>query len=463
MARRLHAWLVPALVWPLAERFGGRRMWTELQRLRALQWRSLEELEARALNRMQGLVVHAARHVPYYRDLFQHAGVGSGQLHTLADLALFPITTKADLRRDFPGRTTAENLPVHRQRTMMTSGSTGLPFTFFWDRACADALFGAYLFALEWAGTALWDTRIQIASPAYFYTNVMPASRLRQALRRALLGEHTYNLPAHELTAARFRALVESFAPEQRYFMRGYPSSIAHLVAQLGAADPPLPCYPKVVMTYAETLTAANAAHIQERLRCAVVNYYSSWEVPQIAQTCPDYPALLHINTERVWLRVVRPDGTMAPAGEVGRVVVTDLANEVMPLINYSLGDRAAAGGPCPCGRGFPTLASLEGRDTEGLRLPDGRQVSSGVLGQFLAFVLGAIPYIWEYQVVQAALDEVALHVVGTEKFSAEFARTLQEQLAVFLGPDVRVTILPVAQIPLESSGKRLIIKSLLS
>ena len=46
-----------------------------------------------------------------------------------------------------------------------------------------------------------------------------------------------------------------------------------------------------MVITFAETLTATNAASIRRAFRCEVVNYYSSWEVPQMAQTCPDNPA----------------------------------------------------------------------------------------------------------------------------------------------------------------------------
>jgi phenylacetate-CoA ligase len=213
-------------------------------------------------------------------------------------------------------------------------------------------------------------------------------------------------------------------------------------------------------MTYAETLTAADAASIRRAFHCEVVNYYSSWEVPQIAQTCPDNPQVLHVNSDRVILRVVRPDGTPASPGESGHVVVTDLANYVMPFINYFIDDQAVTGPPCPCGRGFPTIASLEGRGMEVIRTPRGRQINGGVLGQFLAFVLGVIPSIWEYQAVQNASDEVTLRVVPTAQFAPEFARTLQGELETFLGPGMRVAIESVDCIPLEPSGKRLIIKS---
>ena len=458
-----YAWLVPRLVFPLSERLAGRRMWTEVCRLRDLQWRSQEELEARAVAKLRQLLIHAGTQVPYYRDLFKHTGLEPEAVRTSLDLAAVPITTKTDLRRHFPQHTVADNLPAHRRRRMMTSGSTGLPFEFYWDRASADALLGAYLFSLEWAGASIWDTRLAIASPSYFYTNVIGTSRCRQMARWIALGERTVNLSAIDLTAAKFQMVVHRLGRQGRYFLRGYPSSTVHLAMQLLEEGTELLAYPKVVITYAETLTATNAASLRCAFHCAIVNYYSSWEVPQIAQTCPDNPEVLHVNTERVILRVVRPDGTTAAPGELGRVVLTDLANSVMPFINYGIGDWAVVGPPCSCGRGFPTLTRLEGRDTEVIQTPGGKQINGGVLGQFLAFVIGAIPYIWEYQAVQTAPDEIIVRVVPNTRFTPEFARTLQGELEVFLGPGVRVTIEPVDRIPLEPSGKRFIIKSLLA
>jgi phenylacetate-CoA ligase len=219
----MYRWLVPRIVWPLSERLVGRRMWTEMCRLRELQWRPTAELEARALDRLRALLTHATMHVPYYRDLFQQAAIRPGDIRTLADLSHLPVATKAGLRTDFPVRTTADNLPVSQRQAMLTSGSTGLPFEFYWDRSCADALLGAYLFSLEWAGAALWDTRLTIANPAYFYTNIVPASPFRQLARRILFGEQSLNLPANELTTTQFRALLRRFPRRRRYFIRGYP------------------------------------------------------------------------------------------------------------------------------------------------------------------------------------------------------------------------------------------------
>jgi phenylacetate-CoA ligase len=434
-------------------------MWSHAQRLRRLQWQSPATIQAHMNTRLQALVA-VASDVPYYRDLFRGAGIDPATIRSVEDLARVPLTSKADLRAGFPDRTTAHAVPSQRRRAMRTSGSTGLPFNFYWDRACADELFGTYLSCLEWAGTGLWDTHVAVAVPATFASNPDPPSRTRRWARRLAFGEQVIRLSAIDVTTREFVDVVGGLR-DRGYFIRAYPSALAHLAARLVHEDRRLPRYPAVVITYGETLTETNAAHIAEVFRCRVVNNYTSWDIPLIAQTCPDNPRMLHVNSDRVVVRIVRPDGTPAPRGESGRVAVTDLGNHVMPFINYLLGDRAVDAGPCDCGRGWPALASVDGRDTEVIETPSGARVSGVMLGHYLTFVAGVVPYVWEYQAVQVAPSAVCLRIVPTARFSEEFARLLVGHLEKLLGGGVLTTVEVVDQIPTETSGKRLIIKPL--
>jgi phenylacetate-CoA ligase len=455
----VYSWLVPRVVLPLYDRVSRREVWGEVQRLRALQWRSPDELEARAVGKLRDLLGHAVAQVPYYRERFAEAGLESREIESLGDLAGLPITTKADLRAGFPTRVVAQNLPASQRRLMTTGGSSCVPLEFFGDRAGEDVWLATYFFFLDWVGTGIWDTTVLVDSLRRVSTNIpSPPWHLRR-IRRLLLGERTIYLQAMDLSAAEYQAGTRALSDGRPFFIRTLPSYAARLATQLLKAGirPPRP---KALISHGETLTATDVAVIEQAFGCSVVNQYSSWDVPQMAQSCPDVPGLLHVNSERAVVRVVRDDGGDAVPGEAGRILVTDLANRVMPLINYDIGDRAVAGPVCPCGRGFPTLSSLEGRIVETIRTPNGRVLSPGILSHLLVSGSGATPYLSEYQAVQTADDAVVLRVVPTARFDQQFAQKLQRDFEGYLGPSVGVSIETVDRIPWESNGKRRIIKS---
>ena len=203
----------------------------------------------------------------------------------------------------------------------------------------------------------------------------------------------------------------------------------------------------------------ARRATIEEAFRRPVVDHYATNEVPHLAQSCPDGGAGLHVMGDRAIVRVVREDGRPAAPGEQGRVLLTDLENEVTPFINYTVGDLAVAGPPCACGRGLPVLATVAGRESEVIRLPAGDAISTFTVEAFMR-VEWDVRTVREYQVVQTARDRVLLKVVTTPEFTRRDAERLRRRFETFLGPDVRAEVAEVDNIPLESSGKRLAVKS---
>ena len=456
----MHQWLVPYVIQPLYQGLTGRRPWSEARRLRELQWRSTDELEARAVKRLRALVEHAATHVPYYRELLQATGVGPGDIRTLADLARVPMSEKTVIRANFPARVLADNLPARRRYRIFTSGSSGTPFELYIDRAELDSLLGSYYFFREWDGTALWDGRLRItgSSAASRFPAYLP--HISSWMRRLVTGEWVVKVAGAELSLERFLELVTRLARRGPYTIDAYPSYAARLGAQLLEAGIELPACPRVVVCGAETLTSGDAAIIERAFRCRVLNQYSCWEAPHLAQTCPDNPAVLHVNSERAILRVVRSDGSTAEPGEQGRVLLTNLGNYVMPFINFDVGDLATAGSGCTCGRGFPTIQNLDGRTIEMIRTPAGKLISAGTLGNFATFQYPIMPYVWQFQAVQTAADALVLRIVPTERFTSEFAAALRERLRAFLGAGMRVEVEAVARIEPEASGKRLILKA---
>lgn len=87
---------------------------------------SRDELEALQLERLRATLHHAYENVGHYRAAFDKAGLRPDDCRTLADLARFPFTTKADLRENYPFGMFA--VPEDRVRRIhASSGTTGRP------------------------------------------------------------------------------------------------------------------------------------------------------------------------------------------------------------------------------------------------------------------------------------------------------------------------------------------------
>ena len=94
--------------------------------LEPIEKASTDELRALQLKRLQATLHLAYANSAAYRAKFDAAGVHPSECHSLADLAKFPFTTKADLRDNYP----FGMLAVPREqcvRIHASSGTTGKP------------------------------------------------------------------------------------------------------------------------------------------------------------------------------------------------------------------------------------------------------------------------------------------------------------------------------------------------
>jgi phenylacetate-CoA ligase len=448
-----------ALIFVCYELVTRQRPYSELRRLARLQWQPPAKIQAGLDAQLRPLLAHACAQVPHYRDLVAQSGLRPAQIEGAADLRLLPPLSRQALRAGFPDRMVASNLPARQGLLQRTSGSTGLPLEFFADRRAQARRLAAYLLAREWAGVPPGTTLLMITSPGHLGAGVGSSSRRVELGRRLLFGERYLNLSGLHTSAAALCACLAALPRRPGYFIWSFPSYLARLAAELAEQRLTLPRPPEVVLSYGESLTPLDAATISRAFGAPVVNQYTAWEAPHLAQSCPDNPALLHLLSDRAVLRVVRPDGQNAAAGEAGRLLLTDLTNYVMPLINYDLGDVATVGRPCRCGRGLPTLQAIEGRQHELIRLPSGRVVSPVTVGRQIAFACRAIPHVWEYQLVQTGPERLELRLVPTAAYTDQVGQQLAESLTALFEHQMRVSVRTVESIAPEPSGKRLLTK----
>ncbi len=166
--------------------------------------------------------------------------------------------------------------------------------------------------------------------------------------------------------------LWQAVLRERPAILTTFPSLLAALVQQ-SLADGRRPEGLREVRTVGEALSGDLQSICEALWRVRITNVYSAAEIGIIAFPCREH-GRMHVQSESVKLEILRPDRTPCGVGEEGDVVLTPLHNFAMPLIRYDIGDRAAFGPPCACGRHLPVLSSIPGRARDMVTLPNGER-----------------------------------------------------------------------------------------
>jgi phenylacetate-CoA ligase len=151
-------------------------------------------------------------------------------------------------------------------------------------------------------------------------------------------------------------------------------------------------------------------------------------------------------------VRIIDAEGRELPVGESGDVVISDLANRATVLLNYRLGDVAAAiPERCDCGVSLPLLSDLQGRSDEWAEGHDGRAIHP----QRIAGPLSRDEEVWGYQVTQLAPGRFTALIVPAIGADADAIRArVRERFASKVGPDERIEISVVDSLPRTPGGK---------
>lgn len=413
---------------------------------------SRAELEDHQGRRLRALVAHASATVPYYRRLFERAGVSPEQIRTREDLSAIPITDKRALRSLPKEEVTSSRFDSARLIRSRTSGSSGMPLVVRRRWIEQNLLYLYRLRAWRSVGLRARDRRAGLG-----------IIRTADPLDSKIVGRTARSLGLYR------RTVVDVFLPPEEALaqlerlqpdvLHGYPSSVA-AVADLVRRKPTTSLQPRFLMAGAEVLTLPLRRRIEAGFGARVFNMYGCHELNLVASEC-QRTGDMHTCDDALIVEVVLEDGRPAPEGACGEVVVTGLYSYGMPFIRYRLGDLATQGRrTCSCGAPFSTIRQIEGRVFELFELPDGRSVHAHQLG--LRLVAEAGERIKQYQLVQERLDHVVLRLVPEQASPPDSGR-LRAVLGELLGPGVNVSVVLEANIPPDATGKSRQYRSLIA
>ena len=290
-----------------------------------------EQLRALQLERLRWSLKHAYDNVPHYRKKFEAAGVRPEDCRSLADLARFPFTGKADLRDTYPFGMFA--VPMDKVvRIHASSGTTGKPTVVGYTAKDIDMWTHVMARSIRAAGARPGD-KVHVAYGYGLFTGGLGAHYGAERLGLAVI-------PLGGGMTERQVQLIRDFEPQIIMVTPSYMLAIADEMERQGL-DPKKSSL-RIGIFGAEPWTNELRISIEKRLSLDAIDLYGLSEVigPGVAQECIETKDGLTLWEDHFYPEVVDPaSGEPLPDGEKGELVLTSLTKEALPVIRYRTRD----------------------------------------------------------------------------------------------------------------------------
>jgi len=383
------------------------------------------------------LVQHASMHVPYYKELFRKINLNPMKFRGRIDLPKIPLLDK-EIVRTRAKDLIADNAQKFGINWDSTSGSTGTPLHFITDDNTQANKISALLRSFNWAGYRLGDRVFSLQS-YYFPDRDFKYNPFFNVLR------FDSNKLKYD-SAVRVVKKINQIKPK---IFIGFPLDILMLSNFALAAGLEINS-PRAIITYGETLSNIKRGLLEEAYKCKIFNYYSLHECAAMISECSE--GSLHLIEDFAIHEIINEAGDPINDNRSGALAGTSLYNYAMPFIRYNIKDlvrRADKDQTCKCGRSFPIIEEILGKQCDFIATPDGR-----VLGAVMSHSIDNARGVICSQCVQRSINEIDINIVKDESFTADSQNALEKGLRKRLGTDISIKFHDVKQLRKTASGK---------
>ncbi|GII66314.1 phenylacetate-coenzyme A ligase [Sphaerisporangium krabiense] len=390
-----------------------------------------DELRDLQLGRLRWTLRHAYENVPFYRRAFDAAGVRPEDCRSLEDLARFPMTTKDDLRADYPFGMFA--VPRERiRRIHASSGTTGRPTVVGYTDRDLSTWADVVARSIRAAGGLPGHT-VHIAYGYGLFTGGLGAHYGAERLGCTVV-------PVSSGVTARQVTLIRDLRPEIIMVTPSYMLALMDEMERQGL-DPRATSL-KIGIFGAEPWTERMREEIEERLAIDAVDIYGLSEVmgPGVSQECVETKDGLHIWEDHFYPEVVDPvTAEPLPQGRRGELLFTSLTKEGMPVVRYRTRDltRLLPGTARPS---FRRMERVTGRDDDMIVLR-GVNVFPTQIEEVVLGTPGLSPHFQLLLTRRGRMDHMTVRVEARRGSSAERRAAAGDAVVAAVRSVVGVTV----------------------
>lgn len=414
----------------------GKSVGKEYRVLNESQWFSQSDFEILKIAKLQKLIEHCYKYVPFYSDYMKSINMIPSDVTSLGILEHFPIITKETIKDNYQRFTPLNIRQIKGVKCSQTGGTTGSILFKRNDAATRSIGWASYKRFEDWMGRNSQDRML------LYWGGVAKGSiksRVVDYIANKLNNAVLYS--PEDLTHSQAQAIHGTIIHSKIKFIRTYSQAAFELAKTM--QDLGLRSVLKGVTTTAEPVRLEHRNLIRSVFGCEVFDQYGCGEIGGIAYEC-DHHEGLHVTEEKVILEV----------DDNKELLVTDLVNYSMPFIRYHNGDEAEfSDGVCSCGRKSTLIKSVLGRTSDYLFLSNGKKVHWGLFLHLL-FDTGIANDInlKKFQIRQDSLDSITIRLVSnalTEAHKSKVRKYINDNIG-----SLSVDFIQEKEIENAASGK---------
>lgn len=343
------------------------------------------ELRRLQSERLSGLAARVYERVDFYREKLDEVGLKPGDVSTIEDITLLPITRKQDLREHYPfGLFAYQGKEISRIHA--SSGTTGKPTVVGYTRTDVDLFARVNARCLAMAGA---EPGMMLHN-AYGYGLFTGGLGLHYGAER--LGMTV--VPVSGGMTERQLTLITDFRPDMISCTPSYGLTLAQEFARREVTPEDISL--SLGILGAEPWTEMMRDSVDAGLGLKATNIYGLSEIigPGVSCECVEERSGSHVNEDHFYPEILDPvTGEPVPEGREGVLVFTTLTKQALPLLRYWTGDiTSLSSEECGCGRTLRRMALIKGRTDD------------------MLIIRGVNLYPTEIELVLGPIDELSPH-----------------------------------------------------
>lgn len=430
------------IVLPVADDLSGTSFMKELRYWRnVVDKLSLEELKKLQQEKLNNILRHAVTHIPYYKNL----GIKLSD-NPLADVKQFPIMNKKLMKDNI------DKLLIYDKQKMVvekSSGSSGIQGEVYMTLNENRKYQAVQTYLWEWNGYRIGKPIMQ--------TGITPYRGTLKTIKDFLFATQYVN--AYNISYAEaLKHLIKAKENKTKIF-GGYASSL-NVFAEVALKENVNIQFESVISWGDKLFHHYKQNILQAFGNPTITELYGTTEGFVISGTCKE--GNHHQLLPQTYLELLDKDGNEVQEGELGYVVVTRLDAFSFPLIRFYLGDLAikkSESEKCNCGKTYPILEKIVGRDTDLVHTPSGKTL----IVHFFTGIMEHFEQIQQFKVIQRKYGHIEIEFIPADNFNENTLELIKAKMYDLAKETFPIEFNKVTYIAPTASGKPQIIQNLIA